>query len=297
MSAVLKQSVPLGTEPAKPMLAKDGGNAPAHYPVALEPKYDGIRALAVIRNGAVAIQSRTGKPFPSGLAKLVHALGETARCHSPGECDFMLDGELVARDGAFADTQSLVMAKHGGDPSEHLRFMVFDRVPAGWEAMPYRQRRALMEKALHLPPGVEIAPMVIAGNEAEFRAFRAKCRADGFEGVMSKDLDAPYVAGRSGAWRKHKDILTLDGRIAALEEGVGRFAGTLGAVTVEGVYEGRRVKCSVGTGFTSGQRDTLWNGRDGMIGKMAEIKFQEITVGGSVRFPVFVRLRSDIDAC
>ena len=301
----------------KPMLAKDGGIAPEKYPVALEPKYDGIRALAAVRGIAgkeytVSFQSRSGKPFPSRLAKLAEHIAESVNQRFAGgrgmslpRHGFVLDGELVARDGTFGDTQSLVMAKHGGDPSDDLRFMVFDMIPLGMDGSPCPigsmepyalRRREALERIVPTLCGMKLAPMVIAYNERMFQDFRTKCRAFGFEGVMSKDLDATYKPGRSGAWRKHKDILTLDARVVSFEEGVGKFAGMLGAVMVEGEYEGRTVRCRVGTGFTDEQRHAFWESRDAMRGQMVEVECQEITVDGSARFPVFLRTRECIGA-
>src|ERR1700735_4150404 len=90
-----------------PMLATVATEMPRGEGWVFEPKYDGIRILAVVSNGSVRLLSRnaidrTGD-FP-GVAQAVGALASRVRLR-----DLVLDGELVARTaggiGRFADLQ------------------------------------------------------------------------------------------------------------------------------------------------------------------------------------------------
>ena len=271
-----------------PMLAKDGGNNVVSFPVALEPKLDGIRMLAVIENGVVSLFTRTGKSLDhlEGIAYAVSKLGVN---------NVVLDGELLADD--FDETISLSSRK-GKDNSDLLAFHVFDMVDMEeftdeWcTRLPYIKRRYLT-KFLPESERVKIVPWIIAYSADEFDRFRTKCREDGFEGVMVKTLNGRYASGRSSDWLKAKDVLTFDARIVGFEEGKGRYAGTLGALIVEGEYEGRTVRTRVGTGFDDEQRNSFWAKRHQNIDYMVEIQCQEITKGGSARFPVFLRRRMD----
>ena len=177
------------------------------------------------------------------------------------------------------------------DNSESLVFHVFDVVHRNWNET-YLERRYRVD-TLAESERIKIVPMAVAQSQAEFEAFRTKCRADGFEGVMVKTLYGYYVGGRSSDWLKAKDVLTFDARIVGLERGKGRYGRTLGALIVEGEYEGRTVRTKVGSGFSDEQRHSFWDNRRQLRGSMVEIQCQEITKGGSARFPVFLRRRLD----
>ena len=263
-----------------PMLAQDFNNV--SFPVALEPKLDGIRMLAAIENGVVSLFTRTGKSLDhlEGIAYAVSKLGVN---------NVVLDGELLA---ANFDATISLSSRKGEDNSESLVFHVFDVIPLNGTAGPYSERRKDVE-SLTESERIKIVPMVVAQNQAEFEAFRTKCREDGFEGVMVKTLYGRYVGGRSSDWLKAKDFLTFDARIVGFEEGKGRYAGTLGALIVEGEYEGRTVRTRVGTGFDDEQRNSFWAKRHQISDYMVEIQCQEITKAGSARFPVFLRRRLD----
>jgi len=70
--------------------------------------------------------------------------------------------------------------------------------------------------------------------------FFAQMVEAGAEGVMVKDLAAPYAAGRRGAaWRKVKPVHTLDLVVLAVEWGSGRRTGTLSNIHL-GARDGDR---------------------------------------------------------
>jgi len=52
-------------------------------------------------------------------------------------------------------------------------------------------------------------------------------------------------------------------------------------------------KVNVGGGYEDHERDTFWKKRKQLVGKIIEIKYQDVTKGGSLQFPVFVRFRPD----
>lgn len=129
------------------------------------------------------------------------------------------------------------------------------------------------------------------------------------EGAMIKNLDAPYERKKSYQWLKMKPTETEDLRI------VGAFAGeqhkkyenTLGGVIVDR----NGVECRI-VGFSDKLRDELWplylqdmefaedhgvtdfNDFHGkLIGRLIEVKFQEVTPDGSLRHANYVRFRDD----
>src|SRR5690606_22610090 len=69
---------------------------------------------------------------------------------------------------------------------------------------------------------------LVTSDPAAAEAFAAETVAAGHEGVVLKDLSAPYAAGRRGAaWVKVKPVHTLDLVVLAVEWGSGRRAGWL----------------------------------------------------------------------
>lgn len=84
-------------------------------------------------------------------------------------------------------------------------------------------------------------------------------------------------------------MFTEEFTVIGMIEGKGKFSGMLGALTVD--VDG--VSVDIGSGFTDEQRDWLWNSCD-PVGSLVEIKYQEKTKDGSLRFPVFLKFRNDL---
>ena len=106
---------------------------------------------------------------------------------------------------------------------------------------------------------------------------------------MVKFLDAPYRFGRGWEIMKFKAFHDVDLPIEGYEEGTGRHTGKLGAIVVD--HKGVRVK--VGSGFSDDLREQIWANPDFFMGRIVEIRYQEITPDGSLRFPTFVCFRND----
>ena len=106
---------------------------------------------------------------------------------------------------------------------------------------------------------------------------------------MVKTIDAPYRFGRSYDVMKVKEFHDVDLPIIGLEEGTGRHAGRLGAVKIE--FNGVAVK--VGSGFSDEEREQVWNDQESFVGRIIEVRYQEVTPDGSLRFPTFVCFRND----
>ena len=119
----------------------------------------------------------------------------------------------------------------------------------------------------------------------------------GFEGIMIKNVDAPYECKRNTFWMKWKPTITVDLTVIELEEGTGRNKGRLGALVCSGTDDGKLINVNVGSGFSDEDRDEYWNNKDMVVGRIAEILCDVITQNQdgtySLRFPRFVRFRDD----
>ncbi|WP_067432927.1 ATP-dependent DNA ligase [Nocardioides jensenii] len=218
--------------PLRPMLA---GSAPDVATalvdgdeVALDSKLDGIRIQAHLDHGVVRLFTRTLDDVTDRLPEVVDAVtalsAETA----------VLDGELIAeadgRPQPFQVTGSRTMSS--ADPARlrseiPLSTYFFDLLHLDGRDLvdaPARERWRLLSAVAP----AHVVPRLLTSEVAEAEQFFADRLAAGHEGVVVKDPQAPYAAGRRGAgWVKVKPRHTLDLVVLAVEWGSGRRRGWL----------------------------------------------------------------------
>lgn len=199
--------------------------SPGGEPVAVEAKLDGIRIQAHKEGDGVRVFTRslddvTGR-LPE-IADIVRTLPVTSA---------ILDGEALAIDGAgrpraFQDTASSSATR--GVRNLPLTPWFFDALSVDGVDLidlPLADRFAALAGVV--PEQFRVERLVTADPDAAERFARAVL-AQGHEGVVVKDLAAPYAAGRRGAhWIKVKPVHTLDLVVLAVEWGSGRRRGWL----------------------------------------------------------------------
>jgi DNA ligase D-like protein (predicted ligase) len=162
-----------------------------------EIKLDGYRMAARIDNGRVQLLTRTGldwtEKYPSAIAALANLNINTA----------YLDGELCGVDGAGLPTFAHTQAATDGERNVQLVYYAFDLLHLdGWDVSGLQliERKALLEPLLANKPGLQFN-----GHETGDGELILKHAGKlGFEGVVSKTIDAPYAPGNRGLWRKAK---------------------------------------------------------------------------------------------
>ena len=91
----------------------------------------------------------------------------------------------------------------------------------------------------------------------------------------------------------------LVNKVKDVEEGTGRNVGRLGALVCEGDDDSRHIRVNVGSGFSDSDRDTFWNSRNAVLGKLVEVRADAITQNQdgsySLRFPRFLHFRGFVD--
>jgi DNA ligase-1 len=216
-------------QPLAPMLAGTAADIPAALerisPAAVDRKLDGAR-IQVHRDGdAVAIFTRTLDDVTARLPEVV-AVARALPARS-----VVLDGEAIAlradgRPEPFQVTAARFGTRAGRTvPLSSLFFDVLHADGADLLDAPLAKRSAALERIV--PAAHRVERVIAEDADAAQAAFDAAVAA-GHEGVVVKDLDAPYAAGRRGAaWLKVKPVHTLDLVVLAAEWGHGRRRGRL----------------------------------------------------------------------
>jgi DNA ligase D-like protein (predicted ligase) len=162
-----------------------------------EIRLDGYRMAARIDIGRVRLLTRTGldwtDKYPTAIAALANLNVKTA----------YLDGELCGVDEAGLPTFAHTQAATDGERNVQLVYYAFDLLHLdGWDiaGLQLIERKALLEPLLASKPGIQFN-----GHETgEGELILQHAGKLGFEGVVSKTIDAPYAPGNRGLWRKAK---------------------------------------------------------------------------------------------
>jgi DNA ligase D-like protein (predicted ligase) len=271
-----------------------------------ERKLDGVRCLAFKGPGdGVRLLSRNRLSQNGRFPKLVAALA-----HQPAE-GLIVDGEVVAFEGSRTSFSRL--ARRGREPVA-VYLYVFDLLHLdGFDTrrLPLRARKGLLRRAVVFGDPLRFTPH----RNRDGRALFGEACRKGWEGLIAKRADSPYVGKRSRDWLKFKcgneQELVIGGYTAprgTREE--------LGALLL-GYFERGRLRYAgkVGTGF---DRETLHDlakrlaplrrpdspfaddaparGTTWVEPRLvAQIGFSEWTRDGRLRHPRFLGLREDKD--
>lgn len=278
-----------------------------------ERKLDGQRCLAFRHGAEVRLLSRSRRSLARTYPEIAESLAE-----QPAD-DLVVDGEVVAFDGGRTSF-SLLQQRMGIDDPERARrspvpvvYYVFDLLHLDGQdttGLALRDRKALLRRVLR--PGGPVR--FTLHRNATGEAYFATACARGWEGLIAKRADAPYVSRRSDAWLKFKCAASQEMVVGGFTDPGGTRAG-FGALLV-GYYDGRDLVYAgkVGTGYTTAVlRDLrrrlgdLEAGRSpftrGRVDErrphwvrpelVAQVAFTEWTTDGKLRHPRFEGLRHD----
>jgi DNA ligase 1 len=271
----------------------------------IECKLDGVRVLALCTKNTVTLFSRNGKQFENfpdieeQLSRVKHRISLETK--GP----FVLDGEIVGE--SFQALMKQAQRKDNAKTKD-MNYYIFDVIPLAdfergfWNAQQHKRtlmleiNQAEIEKETNLGimPGMNVDLDTAEGHDV-MRRFAEDAVAQGFEGIMIKDIGAPYECKRSSFWMKWKPVITVDLNIVGFEEGTGRNQGRLGAIICEGTDNDRLICVNVGSGLSDVDRDEYWGARDDLLGRVVEVAADAVTQNQdgsySLRFPRFVRFR------
>ena len=314
-------------ETLKEVLERMGGKA------AFEIKLDGIRIQAHKNGDQITLFTRRMEDYTSMFPDLIEPLRNAIK---PKQA--VVDGELVAinkktkRPMPFQEVLKRRRKYEIKKTIEQIPIEIhlFDLLVHEGKSMldrPYTDRRKMLEKVVKPVAGkVMVVEQIVSGKSDEIKAFMNKSLAMGHEGLLAKDLNSNYRAGRREfVWLKLKPTVeTLDLAVVGAFSGRGKRAGTFGSYLLAARDAGTGKLYTVtklGSGFTDEQLEeftkmfkSLSTGKkpDQVVAEIEpdywlkpkvvfETIYEEIqkspaekhTSGFGLRFPRFVKVRED----
>ncbi|WP_432544274.1 non-homologous end-joining DNA ligase [Kineococcus sp. SYSU DK002] len=169
---------------------------------AYEVKWDGMRVLADVHDGHLALRSRTGRDVSATFPELTALTDAHADVH--------LDGEVVAlHDGlpsfsALADRMHVTDARAAAraaarTPVTLMAFDVLRLYGVDLVDRPWQERRESLDRLVPSGRAWQVSPVY-----PDAASLLAATREQGLEGVVAKRRASPYQPGRrSPDWVKH----------------------------------------------------------------------------------------------
>jgi ATP-dependent DNA ligase len=210
--------------PLAPQLARSRASLPEGEEWAYEPKWDGFRAIAFVDGKETYLQSRNGRPLSRYFPEVELPKGR-----------YVLDGELVVLvEGGQQEFDALQQRLHPAESRVRklaaetpARFVAFDLLADGKSALlerPFEERRARLEQ-------VAIADSLTPWTR---EVSKAEPWLHGAEGVIAKELAAPYRPGERTGMVKVKRVRTIDTVVVGWRPG--KEEGTVGSLIL-GLYD------------------------------------------------------------
>lgn len=294
-----------------PMLATLVGEPFSDEEWIYERKLDGERCLAYRQGHQVRLMSRNQKNLVDTYPEVADWLEDHV------DADVVVDGEIVAFDGAITSFQRLQSRMQVRDPKKarssdvavfYYLFDILHHEGSSTRDLPLRERKRMLRDGFDFSDPVRFTPH----RNTEGEDFYDEACADGWEGLIAKDATSTYVGTRSRKWLKFKCVSRQEFVIGGYTDPEGERSG-FGALLI-GYYEDDDLVYAgkVGTGYDEETLDRL--GRELRRREtdetpfrrndspdahwvepelVAEIGFSEWTSGGRLRHPRYIGLRED----
>ena len=280
-----------------------------------ERKWDGERALLLVNNNKITLQSRNKKELSNKYPEIIEA------CEKQKLPNLIADGEIVAFDGSISSFSKLQGRMQLEDPDEikntnvTIYYYLFDLVYLdnySLEDLPLRERKNILKNVISYEDPLRYT----THRNEEGKSYLDEACRKGWEGIIAKDANSKYVHTRSSKWLKFKCVKQQEFVIGGYTEPEGSRIG-FGALLV-GFHEKKGGKLmyagKVGTGYDDKTLEWL---HDKMQKKetdknpfavdepqtkgvhfikpdlVCEIGFTEWTTDNKLRHPRYLGLRDD----
>jgi DNA ligase-1 len=272
-----------------PTLAKEYKNY-AHkicYPCYTQPKFDGVRSCINI----AGMWSRDANEQLS--APHIHRILKPMFDIFP---TMVLDGELYNHDLKQDFDKIISLAKKGKPTPEDiqesekmLHFYVFDVFFGDTTEMTFAERRkALIGLIEGLHDSIRIVPTFLIRDEEHLHAAYAVFNLQGYEGQIIRLNDTAYECRRTPNLLKRKEYIDEEFKIINVLEGVGNRSEMAGMVQC---IMGNKKVFKAGLKGGVAKYQYMWEHRSEYIGKVATVRYQNLTPKGKPRFPVMRAVR------
>jgi DNA ligase-1 len=291
--------------------------------IAVEDKFDGIRAQLHVADGQVQLFGRDAND-------ITVAFPEIAAAATLLSGSFILDGEIIAvDDGQPLPAHAVQSRLSGVETTLHERdriavqFIAFDLLAQGRQLLinaPLHERHgalSLLEITTKCGGVIQVAPQRVIDGIEEIEAEFIAARMRGAEGIVLKSTTAAYAPGRRGsAWLKLKhSINSVDCVVVGVEYGVGRrrtllsqltfavrddLSGRLTTLGRASAQLGEREMSEMGRWFEAHTVAQLGNYRSVEPRIVVEVAFDELRrsersgSGYTIRGPRILRFRTDL---
>lgn len=290
-----------------PMLAqsyKKHGERHLKYSCYIQPKLDGLRMISTKGKTGVKLWFRSGKE----IITMPHIVVELDKIMKIGD---IFDGEAYTHKEDFNSFTGAIRANKNLNPDiiQKVQYHIYDfpRINGLTENIPYEKRLKEFKTLKIIDPIISVDTIKVSTFE-EAMLYYSKCIEKGYEGIMFRNIDMPYIQSRSYNLLKYKEFVDDEFIIIGAEEGKGILAGHVGSFVCK-IEAGRVLKDIGGKevkfGGIEGQIKAKMDGKQSLLkhlfenpkeymGKFLTIKYQNLSKGLIPRFPIGLTIRFDI---
>ena len=256
------------------------------YPCYAQPKFDGIRCIAIFQNGRCTLWSRTRKPITS-CPHIIKEIENQLSKHSISKDEaLILDGELYSHlyRNNFEHIVHLVRQEEPDPQHTDVQYHIYDLV----NDKSFKDRMNDLHNLIKISDPLFPVQTVTITEEGVSEIFNFY-KDNGYEGAMLRNMDGLYVNKRSYDLQKVKEFEDSEFKIIGVEEGRGKLSGHVGAfvcVTKDGTEFKAKMSGDTDRLKEYFENEKLWKNQ------LLTIQYQGLTGKSNVpRFPVGLRIR------
>lgn len=257
------------------------------YPCYTQPKSDGVRScINIVGMWSRENNEQLSAPHIHSILKPMFELFPT----------MVLDGELYNHDLKKDFDKIISLAKKGKPTAEDLQesermlhFYVFDVFFGDAMEMVFAERREALKGLIEgLHDSIRIVPTFLIRDEEHLHAAYNVFNLQGYEGQMIRLNDTAYECQRTPNLLKRKEYIDEEFKIINVLEGEGNRSGMAGMIQCV-MSDGKVFKAGIRGGVAKYQH--MWDNKGEYVGKMATVRYQNLTPKGKPRFPVMRAVR------
>lgn len=276
------------------------------YPVLVDTKLDGLRGeCEVVDNKVVAITSRNGLSILKEYPEVVRDIESSLEVYKE-KISCVFDMEIVS--SSFNALQKRMnRLEENLNTDFDLTFVVFDLIgyndvdlsdkPLHYRLQILSDIKKFIDNNHNVKDIFKISEARLVNDAETLLKIFTKAMDDKEEGIMVKTPESKLAKKKEDRedWWKVKETHNADLLIVGAAYGNGRNKDFINILYVED--KTRFIRSKVSSGMTDETRAlfTKLNNEDKLVGKIVEIKYNNITSKNSLRHPVIIQLRFDKD--